>query len=246
MNKILILSLLCATAGFSQSFTGPTINPFGLSNSGVFTSPVLVDIDNDNDYDCFNGMGNGLTAYFENTGTQTNPDFASWYINPFGIFDVGNIAQPTFEDIDNDNDLDVYIGEATFSIYFFRNIGSVSFPNFNFISTNPAGIAGLGPNVSPVFVDIDDDNDSDLFTGETDGTILFFRNIGTVSNPQYGTALNNPFGLTDVGSSSTPSFCDIDKDGDFDAFIGNQTGNILFFKNFYIILPSFFNLANTC
>ena len=231
MKKISILLFLNSVISFSQSFTGPTINPFSLTNSGGFNSPVFVDIDNDNDFDCFNGQVNGYTSFFENTGTQSNPDFADWYINPFGIFDAGNVAQPVFGDIDNDNDFDVYIGEANFTIYFLRNTGSVSNPNFTFISSNPDGITGLGPNVSPVFADIDDDNDLDLFTGETDGTILFFRNIGTVSDPQFGNSVTNPFGLTDVGSGSTPSFCDIDKDSDYDAFVGNQAGNIIFFNN---------------
>jgi hypothetical protein len=223
--------LIYATVGFSQSFTGPTINPFGLSIAGGFTSPVFVDIDNENDYDCFNGLGNGLTAYYKNTGTRFNPNFANWYTNPFGISDVGVNSQPTFADIDNDGDYDVYVGEAGFSIYYLKNTGTISSPNFIFISVNPNGISGLGSNVSPVFVDIDDDNDFDLFTGETNGNIIFFRNIGTVSNPQYGNALTNPFGLINVGVRSTPSFSDIDKDGDFDAFIGNENGNIVFFRN---------------
>ncbi|MFI5237080.1 MAG: FG-GAP repeat domain-containing protein, partial [Ignavibacteriales bacterium] len=232
MKRVISIFLTAFTlTSFPQSFTGPTINPFDLESTGGFNNPVLVDIDNDNDYDCFNGLITGYTSFFENTGTAGFPDFADWYINPFGIFDAGNNAQPAFEDIDNDNDLDVYVGEAGFTIYFLRNTGTVSSPNFTFISTNPDGITGLGSNVSPVFVDIDDDNDFDLFTGETNGTISFYRNIGTVSNPQFGNEVTTPFGLTDVGSRSSPSFCDIDLDEDFDAFIGNEAGNIIFFLN---------------
>ena len=231
MNKIILLFFTCVTAIFSQSFNSPLINPYNLVNSGGFNSPVFVDIDNDGDYDCFSGLGNGYTAYYKNTGTQTFPAFASWYYaNTFGIFAVGVNAKPSFADIDSDGDYDLYMGEIGFRILFFRNTSATT-PNFNYISDNPAGISGLGSNVAPVLVDIDDDNDFDLFTGQLDGNILFFRNVGSRFNPSYANSLFNPFGLNDVGSRSTPTFCDIDKDGDYDAFIGNENGNIVFFKN---------------
>jgi FG-GAP-like repeat len=41
----------------------------------------------------------------------------------------------------------------------------------------------------------------------------------------------NPFGITNVGANSTPTFGDIDGNGTLDAFMGNQSGNTLFFKN---------------
>ncbi len=41
----------------------------------------------------------------------------------------------------------------------------------------------------------------------------------------------NLLGLPGVGSSATPTFVDIDSDGDLDAFIGNHDGNTLFFQN---------------
>ncbi|MEM6697949.1 MAG: T9SS type A sorting domain-containing protein, partial [Bacteroidota bacterium] len=42
---------------------------------------------------------------------------------------------------------------------------------------------------------------------------------------------STPFGLTNVGSDSAPSFADIDGDGDLDAFIGEENGNINYFEN---------------
>jgi hypothetical protein len=216
-----------------------------LVNSGGFNSPVFVDINNDNDYDCFNGLGVGLTAFYENTGTQTFPAFTSWYYaNAFGIFDVGNNSKPAFADIDYDGDFDLYMGEIGFRILFFRNTSATT-PNFNYISDNPAGISGLGSNVAPVLVDIDDDNDFDLFAGQLDGAIIFYRNTGTRFTPQFGTKLTNPFGLSNVGSRSTPSFCDIDKDGDYDAFIGNENGDIIFFRNIGTAIEPSFDLPLT-
>ena len=41
----------------------------------------------------------------------------------------------------------------------------------------------------------------------------------------------SPFGLTNVGNYSSPSFADVDGDGDLDAFIGRQNGDTEFFAN---------------
>ena len=133
--------------------------------------------------------------------------------------------------MDFDGDYDLYAGEAGFQIFFFRNTGTSFSPNFTYISTNPGGIANLGGNVAPALVDIDDDGDFDLFTGEVYGNIYYYKNIGTKFNAVFSVAFTNPFGLSDVGNSSTPSFSDVDFDGDYDAFIGNQLGNIIFFRN---------------
>ena len=233
MNKltafiIIIYSGVC----FSQSFSTPLTNPYNLDNSGSFNSPVFIDIDSDGDLDCFNGLGSGQTAHYENNGTSSFPAFANWQLaNIFGIFDAGNNAKLAFADIDFDGDYDIYLGEAGFRILFLRNIGTAFSPNFFYVVDNPAGISGLGSNVSPVFVDIDDDSDFDLFTGQLDGNILFFRNIGTRFNPSWANSFFNPFGLNDAGSRSKPAFCDVDKDGDYDLFIGNESGDIIFYEN---------------
>lgn len=232
MNKIILLYLAYATVVFSQSFTGPTTNPFNLLGAGGSNAPVFVDINNDGDYDCFSGLVNGFTAYYQNNGTSTNPSFADWYYaNSFGIFDAGNNAKPAFADIDFDGDYDLYLGEAGFKILFFRNTGTSTSANYTFISNNPGGIANLGGNVSPALIDIDDDGDFDLFTGEVFGNIYYYENIGTKFNAIFSSAFTNPFGLNDVGAYSAPSFTDVDFDGNYDAFIGNQNGDIIFFRN---------------
>ena len=66
------------------------------------------------------------------------------------------------------------MGEAGFRILFFRNTSATT-PNFNYISENPDGISGLGSNVAPVLIDIDDDNDFDLFVGQLDGRYFIFQ-----------------------------------------------------------------------
>jgi len=50
-------------------------------------------------------------------------------------------------------------------------------------------------------------------------------------NPVFGPPSLNPFGLSDVGNAATPSFADLDGDGDFDALYGNKSGDLIFFRN---------------
>ena len=232
MKKIILFYLTYSTLAFSQSFSGPTYNPYNMTGAGSTNAPSFVDINADGDYDCFSGLGNGFTAYYQNNGTSNFPSFDSWYLaNSFGIVDVGNDAKPVFADIDYDGDYDAYIGEAAATIYYFRNTGSATSANFTYISNNPGGISNLGAYTTPTLVDIDNDGDLDLFTGELYGNIYFYRNLGTKFDPIFSVAFTNPFGLSDVGNYSAPAFCDVDFDGDYDAFIGNQSGNIIFFRN---------------
>jgi large repetitive protein len=245
MKNIFITIITYSTIVFSQSFSGPTYNPYNMTGAGSNSAPNFVDINNDGDYDSFTGIGNGFLAFYQNTGSSTSPYFDAWYYaNSFGIFDVGNNAKPAFADLDGDGDYDAYIGEAAYTIYYFRNSSSTN-PNFTFISNNPFGIANLGANAAPTFVDIDNDGDLDLFTGELYGNIYFYRNLGSSTNPIFSVAFTNPFGLSDVGNYSAPSFCDVDFDGDYDAFIGNQSGDIIFFRNNGTITDPAFGLPIT-
>ncbi len=110
---------------------------------------------------------------------------------------------------------------------------SGSNPAFAAAITNPFGIGDVGSNASPSFVDIDGDGDLDALIGNFFGNTLFFRNTATsgTSTPAFAAATTNPFGLGGVGFNSSPSFVDIDSDGDLDAFIGNQAGSTLFLRN---------------
>ncbi|MEB3316774.1 MAG: FG-GAP-like repeat-containing protein [Cyanobacteriota bacterium] len=208
-------------------FAGSAI-AFGLPDVGDSAHPSFVDIDGDSDLDVFIGKRDGRTLFFENVGTATVPIFAG-SVSVIGLIDVGVLSTPSFVDIDADGDLDAFIGNQDGNTLFFRNSGSPSSPAFS-SSSRGFGLLDVGTNASPSFVDIDADGDLDAFIGESAGSTLFFRNTGSNFSAAYGIS-SIPFGLGHVGFSAQPTFADIDADGDFDAFIGNNAGNILFFRN---------------
>ncbi len=220
-------------------------NPFHLTDVGLFSAPTLVDIDNDGDLDAIIGAENGNILFFSNTGNLYKPVFNSPISNPFSVINVAvvmgdqysDIGQtdnnPEFVDIDADGDLDLFIGTYPYgNTLYFENIGNANKPVYTSPSINPFGLKTVGEFNSPTFVDIDSDGDFDAFLGNyPDGNTLYFENIGSSKNPIFANPITNAFGLKNLGIFSSPTFADLDNDGDFDAFIGTENGDTLYFQN---------------
>ncbi|MEQ1816430.1 MAG: VCBS repeat-containing protein, partial [Nitrosomonas sp.] len=174
---------------------------------------------------------------------MSDPIFTFTSINPFGLSNVGGFANPTFGDIDGDGDLDAYVGSdnrlggynSTGKILFFENTGTTDNPVFAPYSIVPfRGTFSLASYPAPTLVDIDGDGDLDAFVGWKNGNIELNRNTGTSNSPDFNLDYDDSwgtFGLSNVGGRASPTFADIDGDGDLDAFVGNQNGDILFFTN---------------
>ena len=213
------------------NFKAPITNPFGLTDVGFSAKPTFADIDGDGDLDAFVGNNSGNTLFYRNSGTATAPALTLEATNPFGLADVGAYAAPTLVDIDNDGDLDAFVGNLDGDTVFYRNSGTATAPAFTLEATNPFGLTNVVYVAVPTLADIDGDGDLDAFVGNGYGNTVFYRNTGTSAAPSFTVEATNPFGLTDVGNSATPTFADIDADGDLDAFVGNYEGNTLFYRN---------------
>ncbi|NEQ73972.1 MAG: tandem-95 repeat protein, partial [Okeania sp. SIO2C9] len=196
--------------------------------NGIESSPTFADIDDDGDLDAFIGQADGIIKYFENDGSGNFTEVTG-IDNPLDGVDVGDYSSPTFADIDGDGDLDAFIGEIDGNINYFENDGSGNFTEVTGID-NPLDGVDLGNFSAPTFADIDGDGDLDAFIGETYGTINYFENDGS-GNFTEVTGTANPFDGVDVGDYSSPTFADIDGDGDLDAFIGEGYGTIKYFEN---------------
>ena len=210
-------------------------------NDPIYTTgrnmPSFNDIDLDGDLDLFISVLGG------DGGIQLSENFL-FYENIEGVFhfqtsnfinsiDLNSNVSPEMVDIDSDGDLDLFIGQdyntSTFPIrgriYFFRNIGENSFQleDDEFLGID------VGNSLAPVFADIDSDGDLDLFIGNYNGTVLFYKNEGDLNN--FNFINDSELDSIDVGSYSKPAFLDVDSDGDLDLFIGENYGNVFFYEN---------------
>jgi len=71
-------------------------------------------------------------------------------------------------------------------------------------------------DAAPATCDIDADGDLDLFIGCWRGRIDYFQNVGTSASPSFELTERDYQDLYPGWSNSTPCFCDIDADGDYD------------------------------
>jgi|GEM_PF-1007708 len=183
----------------APAFGTAVLNPFGLSSSSYFQAPQLADIDNDGDVDFFSVTYNSTTysteiRYQENTGTSLAPNFGPIQTNPFGIslpaasIYVGYFS---FADLDSDGDIDLMFGDGTSTAEFqyYQNTGSATAPAFAAPTSNPFGLVstnsastGLKSN-NPTLLDLDNDGDLDILTGEYGGNLVYFQNLTITTGP---------------------------------------------------------------
>ncbi len=217
--------------------TGSGNNPFKGIDVGYVSVPILADIDGDGNLDLVVGENDGTLKYYQNTGTTSNPAYEvkTGDSNPFNGIDVGNAASPTLADIDGDGDLDLVVGERDGTLKYYQNTGTTSNPAYEVKTgdSNPFNGIYVGNAASPTLADIDGDGDLDLVVGENNGTLKYYQNTGTTSNPAYEvkTGDSNPFNGIDVGDSSKPTLADIDGDGDLDLVVGESDGTLKYYQN---------------
>ncbi|MBL0052225.1 MAG: VCBS repeat-containing protein [Bacteroidetes bacterium] len=101
--------------------------------------------------------------------------------------------------------------------------------SFAAVQTNPFGLTNSDANNKPAFGDLDNDGDLDLMIGGSTGNFFYYQNTGTNATPLFAAPITNPFGLTDIGYYSVPSFADLDNDGDLDMMGMNST--FMYFQN---------------
>lgn len=215
----------------SPSFAAPVTNPFGLDSSYMLALPTIGDLDNDGDMDVIVGTYGGNLKYYKNTGSATNPQFSAAQSNPFGLTSLGYFSIPTLADLDGDGDMDILAGGYYGVLYYFQNTGTASNPQFATPQANPFGLDSTYSLATPDFVDIDNDGDLDLFVGEYGGSIQYFKNIGSATNPQFDNPVQNPFGFTSVVYYAFPAFADLDNDGDQDLMVGEYYGQFKYYEN---------------
>jgi hypothetical protein len=184
-----------------------TVTPEGCL--GCF--PRVVYWDEDTRKDLLVGLGGGTVKIFLNIASDNEPMFdagANVKVGSEDAFnlDVGSRATPSLVHWNDDGMLDLVSGGLDGAIHIYYNCGcGGSVPPRFYLSISLGTYAQektydlLVPSgrSSPVIFDADGDGKKDIITGNTDGLILFYKNIGTASLPLFS-------GYTLVRSNGVP------------------------------------------
>ncbi len=237
--------------------------------SGGYNVPWLADINDDALPDLFVGIYGGNVSFLEsiednfmfylNSGTPGQPQFNQQTRRYLDGLDFGQHSTPLLHDVDDDGDLDLFVAAqedlsapdaGNSRIHFYRNTGSITEPSLSLEDDHLLGRdVQFENNLTPALADLDGDNDPDMILGSWNGAMLYYRNIGTLANPQFVEA---DAGFLDVviGSHIAPVLHDVDNDGDVDLFCGTIGGNVHFYENtgsgsaplFQLVTQSFANI----
>jgi len=202
-----------------------------------YAAPRFVDLDDDDDYDIVTGMYDGRLRVFWNTGSNSNPSWSDDGTGTDSVFygiDEGYYASPDFADMDNDGDLDLAYGKystgtggSNVGISSYRN--DYSNGNFSWSTSNFFGSISSDQYSYPAIVDFDEDGDNDIFVGYYNGTIGYYENTGTKSNPSW-THVPYYQGSIDIGTMASPAVGDMNDDGDLDLVVGSYDGAFYYYE----------------
>jgi hypothetical protein len=221
---------------------------------------LAIDMNNDHDKDLVIGDAGGSNLAYLRNGGDTNfavidfvdPNFPQNNNSTIPV-NLSIFTAAFYLDVNNDNKKDLLVsnsspgnGETAQSIWRYKNNGTTTAPDFkhqqnDFLQDN---MIELGEGAFPALFDYNRDGLMDLAIGNAlyfagTGQIAIFRNTGTALQPTF--ELVN----LDMGSVSTqnvknitPTFGDMDGDGDVDMIIGETVGYIHYYENTAPVLPN--------
>lgn len=203
----------------SISFTRITNNFNGIDVDWD-SSPCFTDLDKDGLLDMIVGERYGNLNHYEQDAVGS-AIFNLLSDSLSGIV-AGERAMPIFTDLDNDNLLDLIVGESSGDLHYYEQDGTGSL-SFTLVSENLSGI-DVGKYSSPCFADFDEDGMLDLLIGEMDGNLNHYQQ-DTAGSTTFN-LITEKFvsGVIDVGVEAAPTIADLDNDGLLDLIIGAKEG----------------------
>lgn len=205
--------------------------------------PRVVDADKDGLKDLLVGETEGTIRLYRNVNTDDDPQFDGGTLLQVGSpglkvdIDVGQRTTLTVVDWNNDGRRDIVAGSKDGRIHIFINEGTDSEWDYRIewlLQEDGTDMIVPTFRASPEIVDVDDDGMKDLLTGNTEGQILFYKNIGSDSAPAFSGYM--PIESDGVGIDlagvlrSRPFICDWNNDGVRDMLVGYGDGLIRIYR----------------
>ncbi|NBU92491.1 MAG: T9SS C-terminal target domain-containing protein [Flavobacteriia bacterium] len=219
-------------------------------NLQLFPGAFYLDVDFDGKKDIIcspNARGTSENEHsvwkYKNQGTTTLPNFI-YETNAFlqeDMIEHGIGSVPVLVDVTGDSLPDLFV--ANYFAYkptllqetrmaYYKNTGTANHPVFTFVDEDFLNLSQTvsGLRVLPTFGDLNGDGKPDLILGLENGTLMYYQNNSTNSNPTFSAPMANYAGI-DVGQVAAPQLFDIDLDGLLDLIVGEKTGTLAYYKN---------------
>lgn len=224
-------------------------------NLPVFPAGFHLDVDRDGRRDLLVTPNAGSLShdfrsvwYYRNTGTDVAPVFQFQQENLFQdrMVELGLGAIPVAFDENGDGLMDLVVsnqgyyqtgGSYVGKMALLRNVGSATSPAFEQVTDDWLSLSasGIGLSMHPAFGDVDGDGDLDLYIGDLQGRLHFYRNTATGPQAQFQLQQANitdaDGAVIDVGQFAAPLFHDLDQDGRIDLIVGERNGNLNHYRN---------------
>jgi len=200
-------------------------------------TPAAGDLDGDGDDDLLIGNINGTLLHFINIALPQTP--AQYFLasgrylrDMFGdSIDVGVVSAPELYDIDEDGDLDLFVGNQMGRISYYQNMGTPTQPQFALVTdrwgkiklSNETGqlFSGLA---KPRFADYDGDGDPELLVGEETGLVELYDNLHLALTDSL--VKTGDLRGVDFGSLAAPAAAVLDTSGHYTYVVGSRRGGL--------------------
>jgi hypothetical protein len=209
---------------------------------GDYAIPCVADWNGDGRKDLLVGFRNAdKVALFLNNGSDASPVFTGSVNLQAAGSDIVHLSSgcgapaPFVCDYDADGKQDLLVGSgADGYVHFYRNTNNNAVPILDAgvrltVSGSPLTV---GLRATPVIWDWDKDGLKDLLCGSGDGSVYFFKNIGTSQSPAYSPSTRLQAGGADLnlGIRSVIRFHDLDEDGVID-LVGSSNDGVYWCRN---------------
>lgn len=186
---------------------------------------------------------------YKNTGSDSNPNFV-YQENDFlqnDMLDFGENASPVFFDFDADGKTDMLVAANGFwngdnfsgYVISLKNTGTQEAPSFEILDKNYLDLASLNL-INPLLnlVNFNDDDVPDLvYTGIQPQNLkpqswLFINQSTTGQLANFDLSSKQEINLpSSLSSGDSPTFFDVDTDGQVDLLVGKKSGALEYYRN---------------